>query len=191
MNLDLLGEALRGEKKAAFDYNRAAADGGMCPIKAEKTVVNPYALVCTNGQYYLIAGRDDIDELRHYRVDRMTEVEVLEQALRPITALRGYHKGLHLASYAREHGYMYGGKPEKIVLKVKKNAINEVSDSFGAAAKIKPLDDEHLLVTVHSSPTGIRYWALQFGLIAEVISPKHLRAELQADTKGIAEKYED
>jgi predicted DNA-binding transcriptional regulator YafY len=133
-NLEILNEAIEQKKQVAFTYNRSKADGKLHPIRRNKDRVHPYAIACTNGQYYLIASYRNYDNIRHYRVDRITDIEILDHGARSVTDITGYEKGLNVAQYASEHNFMYGGKTERIVLKMPCECAGDVIDAFGRTA---------------------------------------------------------
>jgi predicted DNA-binding transcriptional regulator YafY len=187
--LDLLDEAITLRKQAAFFYNQYGTDGELHPRRSEKDVVNPYQIVCANSQYYLIASYEGEDELRHFRIDKMTGPEVLEKDARSITKIPGYERGLDLARYAKEHNFMYGGKPRRIVLKMHKSRAGDVVDNFGRSARMRDLDDEYMEVCIYSVVEGIRYFALQFGCFCEALEPAELREMVKQDVMDMGRRY--
>lgn len=188
--LDLLDEAITIRKQIAFFYNQYCTDGELHPRRSEKDVVNPYQIICTNSQYYLIASYEGYDDLRHFRVDKMTKPEVLDKEARLITEIPGYERGLDIARYAAEHSFMHGGKPRRIVLKMNKSCAGDVVDAFGQSAKMRDLDEEFMEVCVNAAVQGMRYFALQFGRFCEVLEPSELREMVRQDIVDLGRKYE-
>lgn len=190
LNLEVLSEAIEKKKQVAFVYNKPKPDGCLRPVRDIKDQVHPYALVCTNGQYYLIASYKNYDNLLHYRVDRMTEIELLDQAARSVTEIPGYESGLDISRYAAEHNFMYGGKTVRIVLKMPCECAGDVLDFFGYSAVMEKIDDQYMRVTVRAAVNGMRFFALQFGCVCEVLEPKELRDLVRNDVKAMLERYE-
>lgn len=188
-NLELISDAIARKKQVAFTYNRLGADGKLHAVRPQKDTVSPFAIVCANGQYYLIACYIGYDDMRHVRVDRMTDLEILDEPARPIGDMPGCTGGLNIAQYASEHNFMYGGKAERIVLHMRRFCAGDVVDAFGAAASMKPLNEDTMEVVVHAAPEGMRFFALQFAPVCEVIEPAHLRETLRADIIDLAAKY--
>ena len=56
----------------------------------EPYTVNPYQLAVHNGWYYLIGNHDAHDNISHYRVDRITAIEMLPDAAKPKSAVREF-----------------------------------------------------------------------------------------------------
>lgn len=188
-NLELLSEAIEVRKQVAFTYNRAKEDGELHPLRTTKDRVHPFSLVCTAGQYYLIASYHSYDNLRHYRVDRMTDIEMLDSPARNVTEITDCVQGLDVARYAAEHNFMFGGKAERIVLKMPIYSASDVLDVFGHSAKMAKMDDEYMKVTVFAAIGGMRYFVLQFGTVCEVLEPQELRKAVIEDVRDIGRRY--
>lgn len=190
LNLELIGEAVKERKQLKFQYNRMGADGVLHPARGKLDRVHPFELVSTNAQYYLIASHRGFDNLRHYRVDRMTEIEILSAPARPVTEISGFEAGLNLSEYCRTHSFMYGGEPERVVLRMPQANAGDVVDAFGAAATMEPLDEDTMKVCVRAAAAGMRFFALQFAGVCEVLEPKHLREAILEDVKALVKKYD-
>jgi predicted DNA-binding transcriptional regulator YafY len=189
-NLEILNDAIVSHRQVSFQYNRPQEDGLLHPVRSRKDTVHPFALVCANAQYYLIACYRGSENFRHFRVDRMTQVEMLNEPARSVTEMPGCEEGLNIAKYASEHNLMYGGKAERIVLKMRRECAGDILDAFGNAASMRPLDDAFMEVVLHAASPGMRYFALQFAPVCEVIEPKSLRETLLNDAKDMERKYE-
>ncbi len=48
----------------------------------KKYIVNPYQMVANEGKYYLICNYDKYENLSNYRIDRMTDVEILGEKMK-------------------------------------------------------------------------------------------------------------
>lgn len=189
-NLAALSEAIDQNKQVSFTYNRPKADGRLHPLRDNADIVHPFALMCTNGQYYLLASHSQYDDLRHFRVDRITDIQVSDEPRRSICSIPGWDKGLDIARYIREHNLMYGGQAEKIVLKVDGAYAGIILDAFGSAASMEEQMDGNILVTIFTAASSMRFWALQFSNVCEVLEPVSLRETIQADIKKLCIKYQ-
>lgn len=188
-NLEALSNAVASRKQVRFRYNRPGADGELHPIREEADVVHPFALLCANGQYYLLASHSEYDNIRHFRVDRITQIQTLDAARRPLKSIPGWERGLDVAKYAREHNLMYGGKAERVTLRVDGRFAGVVLDSFGDAANMTQEKDGSIRVTLYTSAAGMRFWAMQFGGVAEVLAPEGLREAIKEDIRALCGKY--
>lgn len=189
-NLSCLAEAAEKGLQAEFNYNIVAADKSL-KRKGGKARVHPYAVVASNGQYYLLCSLGRYDNLLHYRIDRMTDVKLRDKKARSIETMPGYEKGLNLARYSREHNFMYGGKTVQVVFRILQTCAGDVLDIFGEKATIKELEGGLMEVSVWATEEGMRFFALQFGPGGcEIISPQSLREQLKKEIDSLAKRYD-
>src|SRR5699024_2360405 len=92
-NIKCLDQAMNEGKQVSFYYNNYTVDENSSlalePRQnsrglAREYIINPYQMVATNGRYYLICNNDYFDDLSHYRIDRITDIEVLDTKRKPI-----------------------------------------------------------------------------------------------------------
>lgn len=189
-NLFIINKALKGKKQLEFLYNTVGMGGELKPMRMSKEAVNPHEIVCAMGQYYLIASsRSYSNNLRNYRVDRMSELAVLNEAGTELKDLPGFENGLDLNIYSAEHSFGYGGRSETVVLRMPRLRAGYVVDAFGESAVMEDVGNGYMEVTIHSSLEGMRFLALQFGPGCEVIKPEKLRATIKADIEELRERY--
>ena len=83
-------------------------------------------------------------ELRHYRVDKMTEIVV--------TGLdregREQYPDFQLAEYGQKHFGMYSGQEMKVTLRGRRDKAHLVWDRFGQDVILVPDGEEHFTVTL-------------------------------------------
>ena len=82
LNVEMIDDAISEGKKVAFLYNTYGIDKQLHPRKDTKYIVNPYQMVANEGKYYLICNYDKYDNLSNYRIDRMTEIEILDEKVK-------------------------------------------------------------------------------------------------------------
>ena len=107
-------------------------------------MVSPYGLIWNSENYYLVAFDHCHQELRHYRVDKMTEIVV--------TSLdregREQYPDFQLAEYGQKHFGMYGGQEVKVTLRGRRDKAGLVWDRFGQDVILVPDGAEHFTVTL-------------------------------------------
>ena len=77
--LDTINDSIAEKKKIKFIYNDYGIDFKLKPRRDAAYIVNPYQIVANNGNFYLIGNYDKYDDISHYRLDRMTCVEKLDE----------------------------------------------------------------------------------------------------------------
>ena len=101
--LDVLNDAIEEKRKVRFTYNTYGTDFKLHPKRSKPYIVNPYQLVANNGWYYLIGNYDKYDNVSHYRIDRITAIEMLPDAAKPKSAVREFARGFSLPRHMAEH----------------------------------------------------------------------------------------
>lgn len=195
-----LDKAISEKKKVSFSYGQYVVDEKSKLALQERTdekgnarryIINPYELVATNGRYYLICNNDKYDNLSHYRVDRISNIQVLDEKQKPLNDIKGFTYGLDLAKYMREHIYMFAGDIVRVKMRFNKSVLGEFVDWFGTEEILFSDEMENeVTVTVRVNRTAMRKWALQYGIHVRVLSPDDLVADIKQDIQQALEKYE-
>ena len=148
-------------------------------------VTNPVAL-CVEQYYYLVARDEDSGQYRHYRVDRMSDLQVLED-----TPRSGLPQEFDLGSYTRPIFTMYTGERATIHLRMEKGCCNAALDRFGADVHMHSVDEKHFELTAEAilSPTFYG-WLFQFGPRAKLLSPQPAVDGFKAYCRETLAQYE-
>lgn len=190
-SLDAINDAIAERKKISFIYNNVGTDFKLVPRREEPYVVNPYQIVANNGRFYLISNYDKYDNVAHFRIDKMTEVRMLDEKVKPIKQVKGLENGLNLPKHMAEHIYMFSGESVPIKLKTTTDMMSELVDWFGNDFTIMKHHGDDIVARVICNYNAMRYWALQYGPYVEILSPESLRNELRGDAEKMLEKYRD
>lgn len=187
--LNDINDAISQKNKISFDYNDYGPDFKLHHKREEKYIVNPYQMVANNGRYYLIGNYDKYDDISHYRIDRMTDVEILPEKAKRISQIKGMENGFSLPKHMAEHIYMFSGESVQIKLLAKKSQMNELIDWFGKDFTILGEKEEEYLITLRCNERAMYYWALQYGPFVEILEPLQLRTEIQEAINEMQKKY--
>ena len=71
--------AISKGKKISFSYLQYGIDFKLHPKRNIRYVVSPYQMISNKGKYYLVANYNDYDNISHYRLDRIADVEILAE----------------------------------------------------------------------------------------------------------------
>ena len=190
LNIELLDEAIDTHRKVRFVYNKYGLDLSLHPRHEHRYEVDPYQIACSNGRYYLVGNYEKHDRVTNFRIDLITDVEVLSTKAIPFENLPYKSNSLDLAEYTKYALNMYDGKKVSAIVRLKQERIGDVIDWFGKDITILPgSEDDYIQVRVTGSDNGIRMWAIQYGRLVEVLSPADLREAIRLDVAAIAEKY--
>lgn len=190
--LNTINDAISGKRKISFIYNKYGMDKALHPKREERYIVNPYQMVANNGRYYLIGNYDKYDNISHYRIDKMTDVKMLDEPVKDIRLVEGLENGLNLPKHLAEHIYMFSGESVRVKLRIPEFMMDEMVDWFGKEFRIMKTSAEGMMgVTVNCNENAMFYWALQYGPYVEVLEPISLREKIKNAVEGMAEKYKN
>lgn len=193
--IEELDKAIGEGKKVSFVYNSYGTDKKLHPRKnadgeVREYIVNPYQMVATNGRYYLIGNYDKYENVSNYRLDRITNIKILDKPSKPVRSIKGLENGIDLPRHMAEHIYMFSGVSETVTFRFKKNIISDVVDWFGSEITFFDETDEELSARVYVNVAAMRRWAMQYSLHSWILSPEHLREEIKLDLKNAIKNYE-
>ena len=150
--------------------------------------VSPWQLAWENGCYYLIAYQDEkAPPVRHYRVDRMAGVLVLDEPRRG----KEFFRTFDLPAYLRKHFNMFGGTEYRVTLRCAADLEPVMRERFGREPVFCPEDAEHFHFDVPICVSQQFFgWVCGFGGKVEVTAPAAVRAQLHEMLQGLAEQHE-
>ena len=188
-NLDVLNDAIEQGKKVRFTYNSYGKDFQLHPRRKEPYIVNPYQMVANQGRYYLLGNYDKYNNISHYRLDCMTNVQMLDDKVKPKDQVEDFAKGYSLPRHMAEHIYMFSGPSVQVKMRVSEHMMGALIDWFGKELRIVQEDADKLIVSVACNKLAMRYWALQYGEYAEILEPESLRDEIREAVNYMASFY--
>lgn len=137
---------------------------------------SPYALIWNRDYYYAVGWSEKHDRLAQFRVDRMTNVERLEQSAVPAL-------DFDPADYIRRVFGMYdnGQNDQRTVeLFCENETMRSVVDRFGEDVQISTVDGSHFQATVEVTPSPPFFaWVFTFGGNIRITSPADVLAEMK------------
>ena len=191
--IEILDEAIRKKVQVAFRYLEYRADKRLHLRRNQEGqvreyIINPYQMAAVNGRYYLICNYDKYDNLSNYRLDRITEIRLLNTPVKDRTKVRGLEQGLNLPQHMAEHIYMLAGESIPVTFRTSKVILNDVMDWFGEISLFNETEDTvNAAVTVNRE--AMICWAMQYGRYVEVLGPSDLREEVKQAFIKALENY--
>ncbi len=189
--IDTLDNAIKAGKKVSFNYSRRKMDEKYAARKETRSfTVSPYSLIWSNDHYYLVANNEKYDNLMNVRVDRISQVQILEDRVRPVSEVSPYNYYFDAADYAAKTFNMFSGELQMIELKCKNEILEEIFDRFGERINTRRFDDSSFLLRTEASISkGLASWIMQFGTDIEVVSPAELRNMVAEKAEQIHSLY--
>ena len=111
--IEMLDEAISKGLKVKFFYNEYGADKKLRHRlneagDAREYIINPYIMAANSGKYYLICNYDKFDDIAHYRIDRISNIQILDTPRKPRNRVKG------LVSFGGVLGVLLVGVVEKL-----------------------------------------------------------------------------
>ena len=149
--------------------------------------VSPFALMWDDENYYMLAWDAWDGRMKHYRVDKMTQISALDQPREGKEAF----KEVDMSAYSKKVFGMFTGKERAVRLRFARHLAGAVIDRFGKDVSLIRDGEEHFTVTVEVAVSPQFFaWIFGFGTEAEVLSPPDVRQELKNTARQIAALYE-
>lgn len=196
-NIGILDEAIRKKKKVSFEYVEYHTDKKM-HLKKRKDesvreyIVTPYQMAAQEGKYYLICNYNKYDDISNYRIDRIRNIQILEEKGKPFETLKwSGHQPMNLNEYMKEHVYMYSSENAFVKFRIIKAMISDMIDLFGKDMTFSEETDTHVSVSVHVNERAAEQFAKNYAPDVVILHPKRLRDKLRDDLKKSWEAYED
>lgn len=133
--------------------------------------VSPWMLSFNDGNYYLIAFDEKSEKIKHYRVDKMLNITMLNKGRE---GKEKFDKE-NAATYSKKNFGMYGGEEEKVRIQFPNHLVGVFIDRFGKDIMIIPKGNGYSTVSV-SVAVSQQFFGWIFGLGNEVkiVSPQHI-----------------
>ena len=194
--IEMLDEAISAGKKVAFTYleygtdkqlhRKRRADGSV-----REYIVSPYQMAAQDGKYYLICNYDKYDDVSNYRVDRIADLRVLDEPIKPFETLRGADgQRLDLGRYMAEHIYMYSSENSKVKFRVVKPMISDVIDVFCKDVAFSDETETHVTVSARVNEAAMTQFARSFAPDVIVLEPKHIADKVRHYAEQTIEAYQ-
>ena len=166
-NVDAIQEAIGQNRQITFRYFDWGIDGKR-KYRSKDYQASPYGLCQDNENCYLLA-HSPRHGVTSYRLDRMTEIQLLEEVRIPCPELTGKA----LVEHANRLFQMYSGESTTVKLRFHRSLVNVVIDRFGRDTMLIPDGEDHFVFTVNVavSPMFLS-WVIGFGTKAKILYPQ-------------------
>jgi predicted DNA-binding transcriptional regulator YafY len=125
--------------------------------------VIPYGLIWDNENYYLVGWDLYRREVRHYRVDKMVDMNICKLP----EACPEERGRFDVAAYTAKHFNMFSGREGNLRLRCKNTLAGVILDRFGQDSILVPDGDAFFTVMV-DAVVSAQFWGWLFGLGADI-----------------------
>ena len=183
------GAAIRQNRRLSFVFNKYDRNGRLVPARDDRYEVNPYYVVKYGVRYYLLASHKESEKIYIYRMDLMTDAELMEEERTSVRRIKELRHSSAL-EYMERHLHMNYDEPRTVVMRLHRSAYTRFHDSFGGNyTLVRAVDEEHDEVKVFCSENAIVNWAIQNSGDVEILRPESARKKIQEKAEALLQKY--
>lgn len=184
--IDQISTAINQSRGIQFRY---------CKWKIDRTIqlqqidtmyqVYPWQMVWEDGNYYLIGFDGFSNQIKHFRVDKMLEVSVVD-----LQEKKNYFINMNRATYARKHFKMFDGQECTVELLFHNRLIGVVMDRFGSDVMLRPIDEAHFKLVVDVVISNPFWgWIVGLGEDVKVVGPEEVVEQFRLFVEQLYNRY--
>lgn len=186
-NVDEISNAITQDKAIRFKYFDYTVTKERSFRKNDAWYeVSPFSLMWDDENYYMLAYDPEAGKLKHYRVDKMTEISGTER----FRDGKDFFGTIDMSQYSKKVFGMFTGEMQTVKLRFENHLVGAVIDRFGRDTIIIASDEEHFTVSVSVAVSPQFYaWLFGFGTEVEVLSPESVRNGFKEKIECLRELY--
>lgn len=190
-NVDKIHAAISSDAKISFAYMKWTVDdeNNSMPQLSENGkdyIISPWALSWAQDNYYLIGYDSQNELLKHFRVDKMSSIRLLQERREGKDKFGDFD----LAGYSKKMFGMFSGEEETVRIRFPEHLLGVIIDRFGKEVPIRRFDDggyvARISVFVSEQFFG---WLTGLGKSVIIISPEGVKEEYKHFLEGIIKAY--
>ena len=148
--------------------------------------ISPWCLMWDDEYYYLVAYDAKTDLIKHYRVDKMKDLNVIDEKRLGQEAFKNFD----MARYSKAVFGMYGGEETCVTLECENDKAGIIIDRFGKDLTLFPSDKDHFTVHVNVIPSGqFLGWIISLGKGVKITGPEQVVRKMQDEAKRLMDEY--
>ena len=188
-NVDYIHTAIYENKQIKFHYAEWTVKK---ELKFKKNgafyVVSPWALTWDDENYYLVAYDAAAGIIKHYRVDKMRDTEIMEADR---TGEESF-KNFDLAAFAKKTFGMYGGVDAEVTLECRNELVGVVIDRFGHDVWMCPHGEDHFRARVPVAVSSQFFgWITGIGSGMRIVGPEDVRQQYKEYLQNAIQNHMD
>lgn len=181
--------AFQRSKQIEFRYMDWTIKKEKAPRKnGKKYAVSPFALTIKDENYYLIAYDREADSIKHFRVDKIKDIEITDKPREGAQIFKSFD----VATYTNRSFGMYGGEVRSIRLTFPNEAVGIVIDRFGTDIEIRGVDEKNAMAKVEVAVSDQFYgWLSSVSSKITISGPEDVKKDYVDFLKGILDRIEN
>ena len=187
--VDDIHRAIAENKQIRFEYMKWNTAKELVPRRDKPYVMSPWALSWDDENYYMIAYDEAGDMIRHFRVDKMKKIEILDEK----RAGKDKFKEFDLAAYSKMSFGMFAGEKTKVKLEFKDELVGVMIDRFGKDIPIRPGSKKGWSQTSVDVALSNQFfgWVFGIGKSVKITGPSTVVDTFKKEVKELKKLYSE
>ena len=187
--VDAIHNAISENRKIKFQYYQWNVKKEMVLRKdGEPYIVSPWALTWDDENYYMVAIDSSDEKVKHFRVDKMLNIEFLDKPRLGGEKFSGQNADVGL--YAKKVFGMFSGEEEIIKLECKNEMAGVIIDRFGKDTMFIPKDDERFTANVKVIVSNqFISWIFSLGDGVKIVGPEDILEKVKTEVERLSKQY--
>lgn len=186
--VDDIYNAISKNKKIRFEYYKWNINKEMERRRDKVYEVSPWALTWDDENYYLIAFDAKDEKIKHYRVDKMRNIEMSDEKREG----KAFFGKFDMASYSRMNFSMFGGKEVRVKILFENELVGVMLDRFGKEIPIHDSDKVGWSETSVDVALSDQFlgWVFSLGTHVKIMEPKDVVNRFRDEIKNLDRLYD-
>lgn len=187
-SVDTIHYAIASNKKIRFKYYQWTVGKKQELRKGgDFYIISPWALIWEDENYYLVGFDSENDMIKHYRVDKMLNISMLDE---PRDGKEHFAKW-NTAEYVRKSFGMFAGEEELVTVELANEMCGVFIDRFGKNIDFIPAGNNrsrvHLKVAMSNHFLG---WIMALGDDVKIVGPDDAVSKIKSMLERQSSKYQ-
>ena len=188
-NVDSLHTAIAQNSRIKFQYCGWYPNKELVPLNNGAFFeVSPWALTWDDEYYYLVAFDHYEEKLKHYRVDKMVKISILEEKRGGKELFEKFDMG----SYSKVNFGMFHGDIKRVHISFPNYMVGIFIDRFGKDVTIRPAGENRSEVIVNVAVSKQFFgWIASLGRWVKITGPDEVVEEMKTFVQKLADAYNE
>lgn len=187
LNVDVIHTAIAENSQIRFKYFSITPEGTQeFKRNGEFYYVSPWSLLFNDENYYLIAYDDEDGKIKHFRVDKMTKMCLVD-------AQREGNKDFakfDVVKYAKSTFGMYSGEMTRVKMEFANELAGVVTDKFGKDVSMIRSGKKHFVINEEVQVSNMFFgWIMGLGDGAKILGPQSVVEAIREESRKQYDKY--
>lgn len=171
--IDTLNSAIKQKRQVRFQYTEYDSKRRKILRNGGEVYKNsPYDCLWNDDKYYLIGYSEKHQGLVTFRIDRIVNLEILEEKSLPKP------KDYRISDFANKVFRMCDGTLREVELHCEESMMKQLVDHFGTDFEVITAEDDCFFAKVKVSVSRTFFsWIFQFGSAVRIVGPEQTREE--------------